>query len=890
MTSQEIRESFLKFFENKGHCIVPSSSLLPESPNLLFTNAGMNPFVPYFLGERKPTLTRIVDTQKCIRAGGKHNDLDEVGFDTYHHTFFEMLGNWSFGDFFKKEAIQWAWELLTQVWKMPKERLYATVYKPDVGEPAAFDADAYTIWKEIFQKEGLDPDIHIVFGNKKDNFWMMGDTGPCGPCSEIHIDLTLNGDSKGTLVNQGDVRCIEIWNLVFIQYNALMDGSFELLQNKFVDTGMGLERVAGIFATTHNFTDFSKIPSNYDSDLFSSIFDWLKEHSGHTYKGCIASIENVENDTNVLKDCAFRIIADHVRTLTFAIADGILPGNEGRNYVLRRIVRRAILFGQKLGLSEGFFSELSKVVVEQMGAYFQELKHHADIIKQVLLKEERNFQLTLARGLHLFERWALEDPKILSGEKAFKLYDTYGFPIDLTELIAKERGIKVDNVGFEAAMKQQKERSKAAAQKSVVLLAKENKIKTKFIGYDRKNLCNRSAQIIDVVDASGKTCVIVDTTPFYGEKGGQIGDTGAIIFENDCNYPVINTLWDGDMLLHVLEGAKFEEIQKFIGTQALLTVDYERRLQIERHHSATHLLHWALRKVLGDHVHQAGSLVTNQSLRFDFSHFEKLTEEQLQKIERLCNEKILENVETITEEIDYEKRPAGCLAFFEDKYGDRVRVVKMGPFSIELCGGTHVHCLGELGQLRITQETSIAAGLRRIEAVVGMVAYEMNVQQSQQIKNLEKQMECPLTFIFDKYQNLYKQKQDLEIKHRQILQKNVEHVIEQVAEVQNLHCVLFQIQTIDTNLLRSLCKNYFSNNHVDILLAASEFDNKGIVLLFCSNRAIQSGYFSGNLVQKFLKPLGANGGGKPDFASGGIKDVMQLRAAWKQFNWSTFLS
>jgi len=359
MRSKEIRESFLKFFEGKGHSIVPSSSLLPEAPNLLFTNAGMNPFVPYFLGERKPNALRVADTQKCIRAGGKHNDLEEVGFDTYHHTFFEMLGNWSFGDFFKKEAIFWAWELLTQVWKMPKERLYATVYKPESGEPAAFDEEAYGIWEEIFRQEGLDPSIHIVFGHKKDNFWMMGDTGPCGPCSEIHIDLTPNGDSKGRLVNQGDVRCIEIWNLVFMQYNALPDGSFELLKDKFVDTGMGFERIAGIFATTRNFTDFSKTPSNYDSDLFAGIFDWLQQRSGHPYEGRIPLNEEGANHPEVLKDCAFRIIADHIRTLSFAIADGILPGNEGRNYVLRRIIRRAILFGQKLQLPVGFFSELS---------------------------------------------------------------------------------------------------------------------------------------------------------------------------------------------------------------------------------------------------------------------------------------------------------------------------------------------------------------------------------------------------------------------------------------------------------------------------------------------------------------------------------------------------
>ena len=890
MRSKEIRESFLKFFEGKGHSIVPSSSLLPEAPNLLFTNAGMNPFVPYFLGERKPNALRVADTQKCIRAGGKHNDLEEVGFDTYHHTFFEMLGNWSFGDFFKKEAIYWAWELLTRVWQMPKERLYATVYKPESGEPAAFDEEAYGIWEEIFRQEGLDPSIHIVFGHKKDNFWMMGDTGPCGPCSEIHIDLTPNGDSKGRLVNQGDVRCIEIWNLVFMQYNALPDGSFELLKDKFVDTGMGFERIAGIFATTRNFTNFSKTPSNYDSDLFTAIFDWLQQRSGHPYEGRIPLNEDGTNHPEVLKDCAFRIIADHIRTLSFAIADGILPGNEGRNYVLRRIIRRAILFGQKLQLPVGFFSELSAVIVEQLGDFFPELRQQADTIKKVLLKEEQNFQLTLDRGLRLFDRWASENPTILSGEKVFQLYDTYGFPVDLTQLIAKERGIKVDTEGFEAAMIEQKERSKAATKKSVVALAQETDKKTEFVGYDCEKIRDWSSLVEAVTTENGKIYVTVEASPFYGEKGGQIGDTGTIIFEDDRKCSVVNTVWNGSVLLHVIEGIAFEDVQQFIGKPVRLIVDYERRLQIARHHTATHLLHWALRKVLGEHVHQAGSLVTDQSLRFDFSHFEKLSDVQLETIERLCNEKILENVPVVTEEMDFDKRPENCLAFFEDKYGDRVRVVKLGDFSTELCGGTHAQFTGELGLLKIVQESSIASGVRRIEAIAGRVAYDATVQLLQAVKQLENQMECTLEGVFDKYQRLNEQKQDLEAKYRQLLQKNVGSTIEQAADVNGLQCVQFQIQSADMQLLRSLGKSYFSQNKTDILLAAGEFDNKGIVLVFCSEQAIKQGYAAGVLIQKFLKPLGANGGGKPDFATGGIKEINQLRTAWKAFNWNTFLS
>lgn len=890
MKSKEIRESFLSFFKSKGHHIVTSSSLLPDAPNLLFTNAGMNPFVPYFLGERKPNSLRVADTQKCIRAGGKHNDLAEVGFDTYHHTFFEMLGNWSFGDFFKKEAIHWAWELLTHVWQLPKERLYVTVYKPELGDPAAFDEEAYEIWKDVFRKENLDPSIHIIFGNKKDNFWMMGDTGPCGPCSEIHMDLTPDGDSKGRLVNQGDVRCIEIWNLVFMQYNVLADGTFELLKDKFVDTGMGFERIAGIFATTRNFTDFSKIPSNYDSDLFTAIFDWLQKHSGHCYAGRVALNDEAEDHPEVLKDCAFRIIADHVRTLSFAIADGILPGNEGRNYVLRRIIRRAILFGQRLQLPVGFFSELSAVVVEQMGTFFQELRQQADTIQKVLLREEQNFQLTLNRGLRLFERWAAENSYVLSGRKVFQLYDTYGFPVDLTQLIAKERGLKVDMEGFELAMQEQKERSKAATKKSLIALAQEGIEKTEFVGYDRENLCRWNSRIKTVTSKNGKVCLTVESSPFYGEKGGQIGDAGTIYFENGRKGSIVSTLWNGTVLLHVVEGIPFEEVQSFVNTQATLMVDCERRLQISRHHTATHLLHWALRKVLGEHVHQSGSWVAEQVFRFDFSHFEKLSEAKLEKIERLCNEMIWENVPVVTEEVDFDKRPEDCLAFFEDKYGNRVRVVRIGAFSTELCGGTHVQFTGELGQLRIVQESSIASGLRRIEAIAGRAAYDAAVQLSHTIKQLEDQMDCNLNSVFDRYRYLYEQKQDLEVNYRKMLQKNVNSMIEQTADVQGLHCVQLQMQPVDMQLLRSLCKSYLAQNKTDVLLAAGEFENKGMVLVFCSELAIKSGYSAGSLIQKFLKPLRANGGGKPDFASGGVKDNTLLRTVWKQFNWSIFLS
>jgi len=457
------------------------------------------------------------------------------------------------------------------------------------------------------------------------------------------------------------------------------------------------------------------------------------------------------------------------------------------------------------------------VIVEQLGEFFPELRQQADTIKKVLLKEEQSFQLTLDRGLRLFDRWVSENPTILSGDKVFQLYDTYGFPVDLTQLIAKERGITVDTEGFEAAMVAQKERSKAATKKSVVSLAQATDRKTEFVGYDREKIRHWRSFIETVTVENGKIYVTVEVSPFYGEKGGQIGDIGALLFEDGRTCSVVNTLWNGSVLLHVVEGITFEAAQKLIGKSVCLIVDYERRLQIARHHTATHLLHWALRKVLGEHVHQAGSLVTEQSLRFDFSHFEKLSDAQLEAVERLCNEKILENVPVVTEEMDFDNRPENCLAFFEDKYGDRVRVVTLGDFSTELCGGTHAQSTGELGLLKIVQETSIASGIRRIEAIAGRVAYDTTVQLSQAVKRLEHQMECTLEGIFEKYQRLDEQKHDLEAKYRQLLQKNVGSTIEQVADVGGLQCVQFQIQSADMQLLRGLCKSYFSQNKTDIL-------------------------------------------------------------------------
>ncbi|MDR0393293.1 MAG: alanine--tRNA ligase [Puniceicoccales bacterium] len=889
MKSSEIRQSFLNFFESKGHRIVDSSSLLPETPNLLFTNAGMNPFVPYFLGERCPQYKRIADTQKCIRAGGKHNDLEEVGFDTYHHTFFEMFGNWSLGDYFKEEAILWAWELLTQIWHFPKKRLYATVYRPEVGEPASFDEEAYVLWEKIFLAEGMDPSVHILMGSKKDNFWMMGDTGPCGPCSEIHMDLTPKGDTQGRWVNQGDARCIEIWNLVFMQYNALPNGTFELIKNKFVDTGMGFERVAGIFSTTQNFKDFSQAPSNYDSDLFTPLLHQLEQWSGHKYGGRIAANSQNTVDADTLRDCAFRTVADHVRTLTFAIADGILPGNEGRHYVLRRIIRRAILFGQKLNLPNGFLADLSRIVVQHMHTFFKELIQQSETVRTVLNNEEQAFKMTLQKGLHLFEKWSYDDA-CLSGDQAFLLYDTYGFPLDLTQLMAKEKGIAVDVAQFNIRMQEQKGRSKAALKKTTIAVQENDSLKTHFVGYDISNCTAYESLINDCVqEDTNVSYIITASTPFYAEKGGQVGDSGQIIFQDGTVGEVVNTRYQNQIILHQV-ALPYATIIKYKNTPVILSVDIERRKHISNHHTATHILHWALRKILGEHVKQAGSWVQADQLRFDFSHFEKLSETTIADVERLCCEKILENLPISTLEVPFDQRPEDCLAFFGDRYGDTVRVVQILNCSKELCGGTHATRTGDLGILKIKQESAVAAGVRRIEATVGIHAMQHINTYITCVRQLEKMMDCPLQKLHERFQLLQQQKTEVEKRYQQVLQKTSSQLVAETVTYNTLCCVRFVLQSVDTHTLKNLSKQYFNEQKPDILCSFGEQAQKGVAFVFCSEEAIQKGFTAAALIQRLLQPLGANGGGKADFASGGVKRSVDLRQYLQIFSLEKFFN
>ncbi|PTY05347.1 alanine--tRNA ligase [Verrucomicrobia bacterium LW23] len=721
MTSAQLRQSFLDFFKEKQHTIVPSSSLLPDAPNLMFTNAGMNQFVPIFLGQSACPYVpgRAADTQKCIRAGGKHNDLEDVGFDTYHHTFFEMLGNWSFGDYFKKEALTWAWELIVERWKFPANRVYATVYNPEPGDPASFDQEAYDVWAEIFTKAGLDPKIHIVYGNKKDNFWMMGETGPCGPCSELHIDLTPEGNTMGSLVNKGDARCIEIWNNVFIQFNAGADGSYTPLPAKHVDTGMGFERVASMMQGTKGFSDFVNARiSNYETDIFYPIFDEIEKLTGKKYGSTLPAPGATSLTAQETTDVAFRVIADHIRTLSFAIADGIIPSNTDRGYVLRRILRRAARYGRNVGLTEPFLYKLVGILASTMGHVFPEIVARQADVTVIVRREEDDFRVNLDRGISLFEKALSSGQAVSNGEfssdEAFKLYDTYGFPFDLTALMAKERGLAVSEAGFKARMEEAKRLSRESQVKEVITVeaVAPGEAATEFVGFEDTD-SPVTAKVVAVQDGF----LVVDKTPFYAEMGGQVGDTGKVTYHNTTIAISDTRKSPQGIWLHKLA----DNSNLTVGAEVSLSVDKARRSRIEGHHSATHIMHWALRKILGNHVSQKGSYVGPDRLRFDFSHPEGMKPEQIAEVEALVNQRIKDNMLVTWEERPYAevKGDASILQFFGDKYGEFVRVVSIGDYSKELCGGTHVQTTGRIGWFKLVSEGAIQAGVRRVEALSG---------------------------------------------------------------------------------------------------------------------------------------------------------------------------
>jgi len=881
-TSCQIRQDFLDFFAERQHTVVPSASLMPDAPNLLFTNAGMNQFVPIFIGDQTCPYTpgRAADTQKCIRAGGKHNDLEDVGMDTYHHTFFEMLGNWSFGDYFKKEAIEWAWELLTEVWCFPKERLYATVYQPGKGDPGDFDQEAHDYWKAIFEKARLDPAVHIVNGSKKDNFWMMGDTGPCGPCSELHIDLTPAGDTGGRLVNADTGQCIEIWNLVFIQYNANADGAFPPLAAQHVDTGMGFERVAAIIQTTNNFTDFSKPVSNYDTDVFSPIFAELEKLSGKKYTATLPSAEPTEQGKI---DIAFRVIGDHLRTLSFAIADGILPGNTDRNYVLRRILRRAVRYGRTLGFSEPFFSKLVDVLVDSMSDVFPELKKRRKDIQQAIHTEEESFNRTLDNGIALFNKEAANrEGKELSAAFIFKLYDTYGFPLDLTELMAREAALAVDTDGFDRLMEEQRARARAAQKKEVVSVTSlESGASTEFFGFEKMS---GTARVMEIVREQKRVAVVLDRSPFYAEMGGQVGDSGTLAVEGKT-WAVTNTHKAGDAFLHYIKG----DDAPGQGSKVEIAVDASRRVAIQRHHTVTHLFHWALYEVVGTDASQKGSYVGPEKLTFDFNS-QALSAQQVADIERLVNERIVENAAVSWTEMPHGKvaKREDILQFFGDKYGDSVRVVQIGGaagaldgYSMELCGGTHTRATGELGLFRITGEAAIAAGVRRVEAIAGLVAAEQARADAGRIAALAETLNSPVKLIEQKVRKALEQVRKVE-KQLKGLQQNqaadtAKALLAKAESAGDISFISANLGAVDGSFAQSVADALKGQFDGVVVLGTTGKGN--VALVATVPDALTDKVQAGKIIQSIAPIVGGKGGGKPTSARGGGKDAGKLDEA-----------
>ncbi len=868
-TSKKIRREFIEFFEKKKHTFVPSSPVVPiDDPTLLFTNAGMNQFKDVFLGIGKRDYTRAVNSQKCIRVSGKHNDLEEVGHDTYHHTFFEMLGNWSFGDYFKKEAIRWAWELLTDVWKLPKEQLWATVFAGDPADGLDPDAEAESLWKS---ETDINPE-HILRFDKKDNFWEMGETGPCGPCSEIHIDLGPTHcdkqKQKGHVcqVNGDCARYIEIWNLVFIQYNRDKSGALNALPARHVDTGMGFERVVAVL---------QKVRSNYDTDIFQPILKRIGELCGLVYA-----------DADEERQIAFRVIADHIRMLTFSITDGALPSNEGQGYVLRRILRRAARYARKLDMNEPFIYQLVKTVVTVMGEAFPEIREKAPYTMEVIKSEEENFNRTLDRGLEKFsqtvQKLRKEKKKTLPGEEVFRLYDTYGFPADLTRILAAEHNLQIDEDGFNRAMEAQRERGRKAG-KFLPQMSRSarwidvvsGKRSSKFLGYDR---LETETVIRKFLKNGDEYRLILAETPFYAESGGQLGDRGTIEGKN-FRLKVVDTRKEGGEIVHICTS---DEEVEFADGKVTARVQREWRLPTMYNHTATHLLHAALRKVLGEHVHQAGSLVAPDRLRFDFTHFKKIDADQLKEIEWLVNRKIQEDLPVETTEMAFsEAKKAGAMALFGEKYGDRVRVVSVTDYSKELCGGTHVRHTGQIGSFLITQETAIASGVRRIEAITGPEAVAAAQKWRDTNFRLAQLLNCPseqiVPLVAELQESLRKSEKALQrAKSGQVLQQ-VDDLLNRAEEMNGVRLVIREFSEVPVDVLKQLgdLLRQKAKNAVGFFINKSG-DRLNFVCAVTDELISSRGLKAGDLVREAAKIAGGGGGGRPHLATAGAKDASRL--------------
>jgi alanyl-tRNA synthetase len=861
MDSGSIRRKFLEFFEKKGHTIVPSAPLvLKNDPTLLFTNSGMVQFKDYFLGNAQPKSPRVADTQKCLRVSGKHNDLEEVGIDTYHHTMFEMLGNWSFGDYFKKEAIAWSWELLTEEYKLPKDRLYVTVFEGDAKENLPFDQDAYDFWKQHIAED------HILRGNKKDNFWEMGETGPCGPCSEIHVDLRSDEEVKKLpgkeLVNQSHPQVIEIWNNVFMEFNRKADKSLEKLPAQHVDTGMGFERLC---------MAIQKKTSNYDTDVFTPLLNFIGQAAGVTYKD------------NEKTDIAMRVIADHVRAVAFAIADGQLPSNTGAGYVIRRILRRAVRYGFTfLNFKEPFIYKLVPVLGNQLKDVFPELESQKEYVGKVIFEEETSFLRTLEKGLKRLDVIQAElKGQVISGSLAFELYDTFGFPIDLTSLIARERGLSVDEDGFKAEMEKQKSRSKAdAAKETGDWITVGADVKPEFIGYDHLEADVRIVRYRKIKQKNKELFQLVfDRTPFYAESGGQVGDTGYIESVNEKIY-IQDTRKENELIVHFADTLP-ENLQASFHAQ----VDTQKRQLSMDNHSATHLLHAALRQVLGKHVEQKGSLVNDRVLRFDFSHFAAMTAEEIQKVEYIVNQKIRENValdERRNVPIEDAKK-LGAMALFGEKYGDYVRVITFDPkFSVELCGGTHVQATGQIGLFKIVSESSVAAGVRRIEAITADEAERYVAESLGLLEQVRELLKNPKDLLAST-KGLLEEKHALEKKLEAFQQEQANQLKDQLASraqhVNGYHLILEKVTVSGADALKNIA--YGLRNQFDdlLLILAADVEGKPQVAVMLGEKLAETNrYHAGNMVKELAKEIGGGGGGQPFFATAGGKNLDGLNA------------
>ncbi len=927
MTATQIRQAFLDFFAAKGHTIVPSAPIVvKDDPTLMFTNAGMNQFKAIFLGEEPAKFPRVADTQRCLRVSGKHNDLEEVGIDTYHHTMFEMLGNWSFGDYFKKEAIDWSWELLTKVYKLDKDRLYVTYFEGDEKEGLAKDTETYDLWKQYVDE------AHILPGNKKDNFWEMGETGPCGPCSEIHFDSRPDSERKevsgAVLVNADHDQVIEIWNNVFMQFNRLKDGSLQPLPAQHVDTGMGFERLVRVLQGK---------TSNYDTDVFQPMIQFIAKKSGIAYhqpKDPAIPVTITKESGEVLdtsisfgdgaaEAIAMRVMSDHIRAVSFAIADGQLPSNNKAGYVIRRILRRAVRYQyQYLGFKEPFLNQLVPLLAEQFKGVFDELWNQKDFVQKVILEEETSFLRTLASGIRRFnEITAVVDfgtiiknedgstthhtrENVISGKNAFELSDTYGFPIDLTELMAREKGWAVDLNGFEEALQAQKSRSRLATTVNagdwVVLRPGDN---TRFIGYDEYQTLDTEILKYRKVVAQGKELyhIVLSKTPFYAESGGQVGDTGSITSEwydertGPVSFDVIDTKKENGLTIHIAElmpiyspeGEVLPPSQNRLpGGTYMAFVNMGKRMMTNANHSATHLMHAALKQIVGEHVNQKGSLVNPDALRFDFSHFSKVSEDDLIAVERVVNMKIMENI-PLKEQRDVRYPDAiasGVTALFGEKYGDYVRVITFDDnFSKELCGGTHVKATGEIGFFKILSESAVAAGVRRIEAITSFNSLNYIQEQSKMVQDVKDLLKNPNDIAKSIADLLEENNRLKKAQEKAVLQKASglkQGLADKAQTINGINFIAERVELPNADAVKNLAYQLKDIVSDLFLVLAAEIDGKpNLTVMLSENLVKEKGLNAGNIVRELAKEIQGGGGGQPFFATAGGKDVSGIDRA-----------